>query len=130
MLRIAGHPAVRAVAALAPWLPEGEPFAHLAGRTVLVAHGDRDRVTSPAASLEYVRRAQAVTDRICFWRFGGARHAMLERPGAWHGLVRDFTLGTLGIKPLTQELADALEAGVPDLGAHGSRIRRSPVRRG
>lgn len=119
-LRVAGHPAVRAVAALAPWVPEGEPVAQLDGLTVLVAHGDRDSVTSPAASLAYVRRAAAVADRICFWRVRGARHPMLERPGYWHGLVRDFSLGALGVKPLTPALAEALDAGALDLGARGT----------
>jgi hypothetical protein len=36
---------------------------------------------------------------------------MLERPGYWHGLVRDFALGVLGIRPMTQGLEDALDAG-------------------
>ncbi|MBS2963602.1 alpha/beta hydrolase [Actinocrinis puniceicyclus] len=129
-LRVAGHPAVRAVAALAPWLPEGEPIAQLSGRTVLVAHGERDGVTSPAASLAYVRRAYAATDRICFWQVGGARHAMLERPGLWHRLVRDFALGTLGIRALTPELADALDAGALDLGARGPGGPRDAAPRG
>jgi pimeloyl-ACP methyl ester carboxylesterase len=113
-LRVAGHPAVRGVAALAPWLPDHEPVAQLGGRTVLVAHGDRDSVTSPAASLAYVRRAAAAAERICFWPVRGARHAMLERPGYWHGLVRDFALGVLGTRPMPPGLADALDAGALD----------------
>jgi dienelactone hydrolase len=110
-LRVAGHPAVLGVAALAPWLPDREPVAQLEGRTVLVAHGDRDSTTSPADSLAFVRRAADVAERICFWQVRGARHAMLERPGYWHGLVRDFALGVLGIRPMTQGLEDALDAG-------------------
>jgi alpha-beta hydrolase superfamily lysophospholipase len=51
VLRCAGHESVRAVVALAPWLPPGEPTAQLAGRTVVMAHGTRDRTTSPARSL-------------------------------------------------------------------------------
>jgi pimeloyl-ACP methyl ester carboxylesterase len=65
-LRVAGHPAVLGVAALAPWLPDREPLAQLEGRTVLVAHGDRDSTTSPADSLAFVRRAADVAERICF----------------------------------------------------------------
>ncbi|HZP51773.1 alpha/beta hydrolase [Actinocrinis sp.] len=128
-LRVAGHPAVRGVAALAPWVPNREPVAQLAGRTVLVAHGDRDAMTSPADSLAYVRRAAGVADRICFWQVRGARHAMLERPGYWHGLVRDFALGVLGIRPMTQDLADALDAGALDLGVRGANGRRHVSRR-
>ncbi|HEU5428135.1 MAG TPA: alpha/beta fold hydrolase [Actinocrinis sp.] len=133
-LRVAGHPAVRGVAALAPWLPEGEPVAQLAGRTVLVAHGDRDSTTSPAESLAYVQRAAGVADRICFWQVSGARHAMLERPGYWHGLVRDFALGVLGAETMPLDLADALDAGALglgalELGAQGMNGRRHVSRR-
>lgn len=128
-LRVAGHPAVRAVAALAPWLPEREPIAQLAERTVLVAHGDRDSVTSPAGSLAYVRRAAGAADRICFWQVRGARHAMLERPGYWHGLVRDFALGVLGVEVMPRDLADALDAGARDLGAPATNGRRHVSRR-
>ncbi len=128
-MRVCGHPSVRGVAALAPWLPARESVAQLAGRTVLVAHGDRDTMTSPAESLAYVQRAADVADRICFWQVRGARHAMLERPGYWHGLVRDFTLGVLGARPLSQDLADALDAGALDLGVRGAGAWRNLNRR-
>src|SRR5580693_10041846 len=52
-LRAAGHPSVRAVAALAPWLPPGEPVDQLAGRRILLAHGSADAVTSPADTWAY-----------------------------------------------------------------------------
>src|SRR5262249_515557 len=38
-LRAAGHPSVRGVVALAPWLPDGEPIEQLADRDVVVLHG-------------------------------------------------------------------------------------------
>ncbi len=123
-LRVAGEPSVRGVVALAPWLPAEEPIAQLAGRTVLVAHGDRDSVTSPDASLSYVRRVADVADRVCFWRVPGGHHAMLERPLHWHGLVRDFALGVLEIRPLTQDLADAFDAGALELGLGSKATRR------
>jgi pimeloyl-ACP methyl ester carboxylesterase len=63
---VAGHPNVVALAALAPWLPAGEPYEQVAGRAVLVVHGRLDTTTSPRGSLEWARRAAAVTDRI--WR--------------------------------------------------------------
>ena len=122
-LRVAGEPSVRAVAALAPWLPGDEPTAQLAGRTILIAHGDRDSVTSADASLAYVRRIADVADRVCFWRVPGAHHAMLERAVHWHGLVRDFVLGVLEVRPLTQDLADAFDAGALELGL-GTRAAR------
>ena len=56
-MRAAGHPAVSAVAGLAPWLALGEPVEQLAGRWVLVAHGTADVITSPAGDLG-LRRAR------------------------------------------------------------------------
>jgi alpha-beta hydrolase superfamily lysophospholipase len=39
---------VTAVCALAPWLDASDPVGQLRGRTVLIAHGDRERYTDPA----------------------------------------------------------------------------------
>ena len=74
--RVAGHPAVTAVAGLAPWLPPGEPVDQLAGRRVLLAHGTADRVTPPAQT--WARRARPFDhgcgrDRGTQWR---AHHAV------------------------------------------------------
>lgn len=55
-LRMVGHPLVVAVAALAPWLPTGEPAGYLGGTRVLLAHGDRDTVTDPRATWAYAER--------------------------------------------------------------------------
>lgn len=123
-LRVAGEPSVRGVAALAPWLPADEPIAQLPGRAVLIAHGDHDSVTSADESLAYIRRIADVADRVCFWRVPGGHHAMLEHPVHWHGLVRDFALGVLEVKPLTQDLADAFDAGALELGLWSRTNRR------
>src|ERR1700740_1937219 len=45
--RAAGHPAVCAVAGLAPWLPAGEPVGQLAGRRGLLAHRRAGPATDP-----------------------------------------------------------------------------------
>jgi predicted esterase len=95
-LRVAGHPSVRAVAALAPWLPPDEPIAQLAGRDVLIAHGTRDRVTSLDASRSYARDAAVVARSIDLQEFPGG-HAMLRRPRGWHRLVYRFALGSLDV---------------------------------
>ncbi len=58
-LRVADHPAVVAVCALAPWTPEDEPVHQVTGRSVLIAHGDRDRVTDPRLSYRFAVRARA-----------------------------------------------------------------------
>ncbi len=79
------------MAGLAPWLPAVEPVAQLAGRRVLLAHGDRDRVTSPAQTWAYAERARAVTD-VTTVAVDGGDHAMLRRARLWHRLAADFAL--------------------------------------
>ncbi|MET7286501.1 alpha/beta fold hydrolase [Streptomyces sp. NPDC005573] len=83
-LRAAAAPEVRAVLALAPWCPDGEPVAHLQGKRVVVLHGDRDRITDPRASVSYVRRARDAGARADVSLLAGGDHAMLRHPAAWH----------------------------------------------
>jgi pimeloyl-ACP methyl ester carboxylesterase len=83
-LRAAAAPQVRAVVALAPWCPEGEPVAHLRDKRVIVLHGDRDRVTDPAESFALVRRAAEAGCSASAVRVEGGDHAMLRRAGTWH----------------------------------------------
>ena len=95
-LRIAGDESVRGVAALAPWLPDGEPVEQLAGRQVLIAHGNLDRVTSPRASRRYADRARAVATRVDYLSVRGDAHAMLARAWHWHRLTTTFALRVIG----------------------------------
>jgi len=95
-LRAAGHPAVTAVAALAPWLPPEEPVEQLAGRAVMIVHGLGDRVTDPLLSAAYARRAAPVAGRLCHVEIAGSGHAMLQRAAVWHRLTRQFCLESLG----------------------------------
>ncbi|MFE0513775.1 alpha/beta hydrolase [Streptomyces sp. NPDC058964] len=83
-LRAAAAPEVRAVLALAPWCPDGEPVAHLRDKDVVVLHGDRDRVTDPRESVSLVRRAQEAGARAETVIVPGGDHAMLRRSGHWH----------------------------------------------
>lgn len=112
-LRVADDPAVVGVCALAPWTPEGEPVAQLAGKTVLIAHGDRDRVTDPALSYRYAERAKEVTAAVARFDVRGEAHALLFRYREWTRLVRRFTLGVLGAAPLDRDIADALARPAP-----------------
>ncbi|WP_159945510.1 MULTISPECIES: hypothetical protein [unclassified Nocardiopsis] len=89
-LRTGGLPPVRGVAALAPWLPEGEPVEQLRGRRVLVAHGSRDLRTSPRASAPHTERIAKVAASAEFVRVPLDVHAML-RWRTWNRLVTDFT---------------------------------------
>ncbi|WP_372351031.1 alpha/beta fold hydrolase [Streptomyces sp. KL116D] len=75
---------VRAVVALAPWLPEGEPVAHLRGKEVVVLHGDRDQVTDPHASAVFVQRARTAGSQAQLHLVPGGDHAMLRGSAHWH----------------------------------------------
>jgi pimeloyl-ACP methyl ester carboxylesterase len=112
-LHAAGHPGVRAVCALAPWLDGTDPVAQLAGRSVLIAHGDRDRMTDPAESYAYAVRAKRATDRVCRFDVRGEAHAMLRRAGDWNRLVTRFVLAEAGITPPDAEIEDAMRVPAP-----------------
>ena len=119
-LRAAGHESVTAVAGLAAWLPSGEPVAQLAGRTVMLVHGTSDRVTDPARSLEFARRARSTATRLCRFELARTGHTMLQRLPLWHSLTRRFVLGALGIEPMDERLAAAF--ALPPDGDRGLRV--------
>jgi pimeloyl-ACP methyl ester carboxylesterase len=106
-LRVADDPAVVGVCALAPWTTDNDHVEQLAGRSVLIAHGDRDTMTKPGDSLAYARRASEVTE-VCRFDVRREGHAMLRRYRTWSRLVREYVLGTLGITELSGDLAEAL----------------------
>jgi pimeloyl-ACP methyl ester carboxylesterase len=106
-VNVADHPLVVGLAALAPWLPSGEPHRQVAGRSVLVVHGRHDTVTSPAGSLAWARAAATVTERLWRVEVRRERHAMLWRAAFWHALTTEFALSTLGVAPLPALLAAA-----------------------
>jgi pimeloyl-ACP methyl ester carboxylesterase len=106
-LRAAAAAHVRGVVALAPWLPQGEPVEQLAGRTIVIAHGTRDRVTAPAASLAYALRAVGTAERLCRFEVRGSRHGMLDRAPAWHALARRAVLACAGLIGVDGELERA-----------------------
>ena len=106
-LRAAGHESVTAVAGLAAWLPPDEPVAQLAGRTIMLVHGSRDRVTDPAGSLELGRRARGTAAQIARFELDRAGHTMLERLPLWQSLTRRFVLGALGLEPMDERLTAA-----------------------
>jgi alpha-beta hydrolase superfamily lysophospholipase len=89
-LRAAGHPNVRGVVGLAPWLPPGEPIDQLAGRDVAIMHGDRDRTTRAVDSLAFVARARAVARSVAFEVVNGGGHAMVRHAGRWHERTATF----------------------------------------
>jgi pimeloyl-ACP methyl ester carboxylesterase len=114
-VRAAGHPAVSAVAGLAPWLPPGEPAAQLAGRRVLLAHGTADSITSPAETWAFVEQARAVT-KVTAVEVRDGDHPMLRRARLWHAIAAEFARAALALPPGEAALAAAVTA------TDGSRV--------
>jgi len=86
---------VRSVAALAPWLPPGEPVAPLRDRALLLAHGTADRVTDPGKTADLAEALAAAGGDVELVKYPGARHAMLFPARPWHNLVSRFMVKTL-----------------------------------
>ncbi|HEY1627200.1 MAG TPA: alpha/beta fold hydrolase [Streptosporangiaceae bacterium] len=105
--RAAGHPAVSAVAGLAPWLPPGEPVGQLRGRRVLLAHGSADTVTSPGDTWAYAERARAVT-QVTALEINGGDHPMLRKARLWHAIAAEFTRLSFGLPAGSGEAASAV----------------------
>jgi dienelactone hydrolase len=106
----AGWPAVRAVVGLAPWIEPDDPVAQLAGRRVLIAHGDRDRMTDPRASAAYARAAHAIAESISYVTVRGEAHAMLRRPAIWTALTTGFvSAAVLDAAPRGTESAEVAD---------------------
>jgi dienelactone hydrolase len=86
---------VRSVAALAPWLPDGEPTPSFGGRPLLLAHGTADRVTDPAKTTELADRLAAEGAEVELVKYPGAHHSMLFPARPWHEMVTRFMVRTL-----------------------------------
>jgi alpha-beta hydrolase superfamily lysophospholipase len=85
---VADHPTVRGVVALAPWLAASDPVTPLTGKVLRAAHGRTDRITSAAATRQYVARAGHVCDAE-FTDMGDVGHYLLRRIRAWNEFAVD-----------------------------------------
>lgn len=110
-LHAAGHPSVRAVCALAPWLEDSDPVDQLSGRALLIVHGAQDRMTDPRQSYSYALRARDVATRVARFEIPEEGHAMLRERRTWATLTRRFVAGELGVEPLAPELDEAYRLG-------------------
>lgn len=116
-LRVGDDPSVVGIVGLAPWIEPGEPWRHLGprangpGPSVLIAHGDRERMTDPALSLWFARELATVSDRVARFDVHGDGHAMLRRAGEWHALVTRFALACFGLEPFDTPVAKAMAEG-------------------
>lgn len=113
-LAAAGEAGVVAVCGLAPWLDGSDPVGQLAGRSVLILHGDHERFTSPQASYEYAVRAKRVTARVARFDLPGAGHYMITRLADWHGLVDRFVLGVTGLAAIDRVIVNAMAQPAPN----------------
>jgi len=94
-LRIGDHTRVHSVAALAPWLPEGEPIPSLDDRNVLLAHGTADHTTDPRETARLAMKLREDGVEVEEHEFIGGRHSMLFPAGPWHDIVGEFMTRTL-----------------------------------
>jgi pimeloyl-ACP methyl ester carboxylesterase len=90
VLATAADPRVVGVLAMAPWVPEGEPVADLGNRTVVLAHGSRDRTTDPRLTAQFAARVRQTDVPVALFDATGEEHALLTRHGDWEDLVRRF----------------------------------------
>ena len=94
-VRLIDHPAVLGVVGLAPWLPLGEPLGNVAGRWLLIAHGDADRTTYPEVSLDFVERARAAGARATHVIVASEGHALMRNPRWWNRYIIDSVVEIL-----------------------------------
>ena len=87
--RAAGHPLVRGVVALAPWLPPSEPVSALAGKELHAAHGRRDHITRAGDTRAFVERAARVASGTSFTDMGDRGHYLLRGAHAWNAFMLD-----------------------------------------
>ncbi len=85
---------VRSVVGLATWLAPGDRIGPLAGRDVLLVHGDADRVARLGPAVDVARRL-AGTTRAGFVTVRGGSHSMLRHHADFDGLAARWVTATL-----------------------------------
>lgn len=87
--RVAGHPMVIGVVALAPWLPADEPHDQLAGRSLAIIHGTADVWVPISMSRTFAAGLRDVSTQVEYTALRGAGHSMLRSAKTWHTLAAD-----------------------------------------
>lgn len=97
--RVAVHAAddssVVGVVGLAPWWSSEDPVATLPGRSLVAAHGRRDRITSFAETSRYLERAKGIATAVEFVDMGARGHYMLTSVEAWNTVAATSALQLL-----------------------------------
>lgn len=94
-VHVADDPSVVGVVGLAPWWSDTDPVRTLAGRSLIAAHGRRDRITSFAQTRRYVARARTVAARAELVDMGLLGHYMLGSAGRWNDVAVQSSLRLL-----------------------------------
>lgn len=87
-LRVGDDVSVRAVVALAPWLPPNEPVT-VDGLVVHLAHGTVDRWTDPRGTRAWAERARPRAAALTHTDVQGAGHFMFSRIPTWYRIARE-----------------------------------------
>ncbi len=94
-LHVAADPAVTGIVGLAPWWPADDPVDPLAGRHVVAAHGDHDKVTNARHTRKLLDRAEPVAASTSYVDMGDLGHYMLTGVRRWNRVARDGVLEIL-----------------------------------
>jgi dienelactone hydrolase len=100
---------VRSAVALAPYVYPTDVAARLRGERLLIVHGTRDRIASPARSAALARQL-ASRASVGYVSVDGGSHAMLARHGVFSALAAAFCTETL-LGSSTSATVARLEAG-------------------
>jgi pimeloyl-ACP methyl ester carboxylesterase len=90
----AGRAEVRSAVALAPWVYPTDVPAGLGGGRILIVHGSRDRIASPARSAALAEALRSVA-QVQYVLVDGGKHAMLRHHARFDGLAAEFAVRTL-----------------------------------
>lgn len=94
-VRVADDPSVVGVVGLAPWWSFEDPVDRLAGRSLIAAHGRRDRITSFVHTSRFVERARLVATSAELVDMGMLGHYMLGRADRWNDVAIESSLRLL-----------------------------------
>jgi predicted esterase len=86
-VRVAATGSVIGVVGLAPWLPATDAVAPLAGRSLTVVQGSRDRELPTPATDAFCERAAAAGTPVHRRSIRGGGHAMVFRMATWSRLA-------------------------------------------
>ncbi len=120
---LADSPGVVGVVALAPWMAPEESAEAASAQRFVLAHGLKDRWTSPANSLQWSQRARAVSAQVARFELPDVGHFMFSQTGRWNALVRHGALGLLGLEPLPTVVQEAFALTVARPAGDAGAVR-------